>query len=161
MTSTGGARPAGTALGVVLAVALLVASLGLGPLAAPAAASHRRATSAVAQIRKNWITFFRGATPAAKKIALVQNGKAFAKIIRAQARSGLATAASAKVSKITLLSKTKASVIYTVLLAGHPALKNAKGIALHLQRVWKVSAQSFCALLALEQVKPAACRTST
>ena len=165
MSSMRGARPwraaKGTVMGIVLTVALVLTSLGLGPLAAPAAASRRHQASAITQIRASWTTFFRGTTPAAKKIALVQDGKAFAKIITAQARSGLASVASAKVARVTLVSKTKASVDYTVLLAGKPALKNARGTALYLQHGWKVSDQSFCALLGLEGLKPAVCRRHT
>lgn len=143
--------------GPALAVLVLLTMLGLGTGIAPAGAARARSGSAVDQIKASWSTFFRGTTPPAKKIALVQDGSAFAAVIKAQDRSGLAKSSSAKVTRVTLQSKTKAAVVYTVLLAGQPALKNAKGTALYVGHRWKVSGQSFCALLALEQLKPAAC----
>lgn len=145
-------RSFGAALGVVA----ILAGLAMTVLAAPAGATRSR-TTPVAQIRANWATFFSGKTPAAKKIGLVQDGKAFAAVIRAQARSAIAASSTAKVTKVALRSKTEANVVYTVLLDGQPALKDAKGTAVYLQHTWKVSAQSFCSLLALEQLKPAAC----
>ena len=68
--------------------------------ASTASASAASTASAVAQIKADWEAFFSGTTPAAKKIALLQNGQKYAAIIQAQAASGLAQSASAKVAAV-------------------------------------------------------------
>lgn len=157
------------ALATVLAGGVAVASTaGVASATATAtatgAATHRshqhhgrHGEPTTTRIKQDWQAFFSGKTPAKKKVALVQHGKVFASVIRAQSRSALATSTSAKVTKVSMASKTEAHVVYTVYLAGKPALKGAKGTSLYLQHRWKVSASSFCALLGLEQAKPAAC----
>jgi len=130
---------------------------------APASASSVSATrsnntSAQAKITADWVTFFAGSTPAARKIALLQNGKAFTKVIDQQAGSPMSKSVGAKVSKVTLTSSTKANVRYSLTLGGQPALTNVQGQAILISGTWKVGDGSFCALLALEQSKlPAAC----
>jgi hypothetical protein len=111
-----------------------------------------------AQITKNWTLFFSGSTPASKKIQLLQNGQRFAAVIRAQVQSPLAQQTKANVIKVTLSSSTTARVIYTITLAGQPALKNQAGTAVRVGGIWKVGDKSFCALLSLEGTKPPACR---
>ncbi len=118
------------------------------------------AASPAAQIRTNWITFFSSRTPPARKVALLQNGDKFAAIIRLQAKSPLNKDVSAKVLAVQLTSKTTAAVRYTILIDKAPALKNEKGSAVYEDHTWKVSASSFCALLALEGTKTAACPKS-
>ena len=52
----------------------------------------------------------------------------------------------------------RARVIFTITLAGQPALKNQVGTAVRVNGVWKVSAKSFCALLSLQGAAPPVCR---
>jgi hypothetical protein len=98
---------------------------------APASSASASAgdSSAAAQIKANWEAFFSGTTSAAKKISLLQNGQKFAAVIEAQARSGLAKSASAKVTAVSVTSPTEATVTYDILLAGKPALTNQTGQA--------------------------------
>ncbi len=118
--------------------------------ASTASASAASTTSAVAQIKADWEEFFSGTTPAAKKIALLQNGQKYAAIIQAQAASGLAQSASAQVTAVHVISSTQATVIYDIVLGGKPALSNQTGTAVYQDGVWKVGDTSFCQLLALE-----------
>jgi hypothetical protein len=113
----------------------------------------------VAQIKANWEAFFSGTTPAARKIALLQNGQEFAAVIQAQAASGLAKSASATVTAVHVISATQATVTYDIYLGGKPALSNQTGTAVHQDGTWKVGDVSFCQLLALENggKAPAAC----
>jgi hypothetical protein len=113
------------------------------PSATPTAAT-------VAQIRANWVAFFDGKTPAARKIQLLENGQKFATLIEAQASSPLAANTSARVQSVTLTSATTATVTYTILLSGKPALASQTGEAVLQDGVWRVSDASFCALLALQ-----------
>jgi len=118
---------------------------------APTAAhSVKHAPNARAEIIANWEAFFSGKTPAKKKIALVQDGAEFAKVITAQAKNNpMAASTTAKVLKVTV-TRSKATVVYTIYLAGKPALSNQKGFAVLVGKTWKVGAPSFCGLLSLE-----------
>lgn len=98
----------------------------------------------------SWVKFFDGATPATQKVALLADGSQFASVIDAQAGSALAKSVKATVSKVVLVDSSHANVTYTVSLAGTPALTDQAGKAVLVSGTWKVSAASFCALLALE-----------
>jgi hypothetical protein len=126
------------ALGLALASAVTACSssssspsTSSAPSSAPASSASASAgdSSAAAQIKANWEAFFSGTTSAAKKISLLQNGQKFAAVIEAQARSGLAKSASAKVTAVSVTSPTKATVTYDILLAGKPALTNQNASA--------------------------------
>ena len=132
--------------------ALVGVSLTLA--AGPVYAESRSTTS---KITTNWDAFFAGSTGANRKIALVQDGSSFAKVIKSQATSPIAKSVTAKVSKVVVDSKSTATVRYSLNLGGKPALTNQKGEAVLQGGTWKVGAQSFCSLLALEQVKLPIC----
>jgi hypothetical protein len=106
--------------------------------------------SAASEIAANWTAFFSAKTPVAKRVSLLQDGKLFASTIKAQAGSGLASQATAKVTKVTVQSPTKAKVSYSILLGGTPALANQTGVAVLQDGTWKVGLASFCGLLTVE-----------
>jgi hypothetical protein len=121
---------------------------------APATSSSAPATSgnsaAEKTIAANWVAFFNAKTPTSKRIALLQDGTMFATIIKSQAGSSLAGSASAKVTKVTVVSPTQAKVTYNILVGGQPALSGKSGVAVKQAGTWKVGVASFCGLLALE-----------
>ena len=123
---------------------------------APAAAGGGNAK---AQITTNWEAFFNGQTGAAKKISLLQNGDKFSAIIKAQAGSGLASSAGAKVTAVVVNSATSATVSYDITLGGATALPNQTGTAVYENGMWKVGDVSFCQLLKLENAgsSPSVC----
>lgn len=132
---------------------------------APASASTKHtptkhmgnsAKSAKDEIIANWEAFFSGKTPAKRKIALVQDGGAFAKVIQGQSSDSLAKSSTTKVLSVKVTG-VKAAVTYTVYLAGQAALKGQKGEAFLLGGTWKVGAQSFCGLLSMEGTKLPVC----
>lgn len=133
--------------------------------AAPSASSSSSSTAVsgdVKTITTNWTAFFNPKTPVAKRVSLLQDGSQFASIIQAQAGGGLAAAASAQVTKVTVISTAQAAVTYNILLDGQPALKNQSGTAVFQDGTWKVGVASFCGLLSLENSGntaklPAAC----
>jgi len=106
--------------------------------------------NAVAEITTNWEAFFSAKTPVSQRVSLLQDGPQFQSVISAQAGSGLASQASAKVTKVTVTSPTQATVKYDILLNGTPALTNQTGTAVLDNGTWKVGVTSFCSLLALE-----------
>jgi hypothetical protein len=131
--------------------------------AAPSATSTSSGSSSAEKtIAANWTAFFSPKTPVDKRVSLLQNGSTFASVIRAQASSSLASEASAQVTKVTVTSPTQATVIYTVLLAGTPALSNQKGVAVYQDGTWKVGLASFCGLLTLENSgkTPSVCKAA-
>jgi ABC-type glycerol-3-phosphate transport system substrate-binding protein len=132
----------------------------------PAATSPAAGASgnAVAEITTNWEAFFSAQTPVSQRVSLLQDGSQFQQIIQSQAGSGLASQASAKVTKVTVTSPTQATVKYDILLDGTPALTNQTGTAVLDNGTWKVGVTSFCGLLTLENGGkatglPAACQT--
>jgi len=130
------------------------------PSATPSSSSTISSSAAANEIKANWEAFFSGSTSATKKISLLQNGQALASVVKGQAKSSLATGASAKVSSVTVTSPTKATVKYTVYLNGSPALPNATGVAIYQDGTWKVGLASFCGLLKLETVTAPGCSSA-
>jgi hypothetical protein len=101
----------------------------------------------------------------AKRVSLLQDGQTFASVIKSQAGSGLAATATAKVTKVTVVSSSQAKVTYSILIGGQPALSNQNGVAVYQNGTWKVGLASFCGLLTLENSGktsglPAACKSA-
>jgi hypothetical protein len=155
-------RPIGTVSAVCAAVLLAASGCGGGSGSTTSNATTTAMTPAAerAQIRKAWTDFFSGKTSAATKISLLENGAAFESAIKAQASSAIAKQAGATVSKVILQGPTKATVHYTISLAGAPVLKNQTGTAVKVDGSWKVGDASFCRLLALQGAAPKACSQS-
>jgi len=143
------------------------------PSSAPSSSASAPATSAspvsssgaTAAITADWEAFFSPKTPVAKRVSLLQDGQTFASVIRSQAGSGLASSATAKVTKVTVVSPSQAKVTYNILLGGQPALSNQSGVAVKQAGTWKVGVASFCGLLTVENGGktsglPAACKSA-
>jgi hypothetical protein len=116
-------------------------------------------------IAANWTAFFNAKTPVAKRVSLLQDGQQFASIIKSQAGSGLASEATAKVTKVTVTSPTQATVTYSILVGGQAALSGKAGTAVKQAGTWKVGLASFCGLLTLENGGktaglPSACKSA-
>lgn len=141
---------------VVSALALVGVAAGCGGSSSGVKGASKT-VSPVAQIKQNWITFFKGTTPASKKIALLQNGQRFAAAVKAEAKAPLANQSAAKVLSVKTTDATHATVRYTVTLAGKPVLSNRTGQAVLINGTWKVGDQSFCALISLSGTKPPGC----
>jgi hypothetical protein len=140
----------GTLLAVLFGVLAAVAAACGSSSASTPTPSTSPSVSATEAIKANWEKFFAGATPAAQKIPLLENGQQFSQTIQAQAQSPLAKSTAAKVSSVKVTSPTTAAVKYSILLGTQVALADQSGQAVLQNGVWKVSAQSFQALLALE-----------
>ena len=133
---------------------------------APASsASPVSSSGAASAIAANWATFFNAKTPVAKRVSLLQDGQTFQSIIKSQAGAGLAASATAKVTKVTMVSPSQAKVTYSILIGGQSALAHQAGVAVYQDGTWKVGLASFCGLLALENGGktsglPAACKSA-
>ncbi len=131
----------------------------------PAGLATYPTRSAESVIAAHWMAFFNPKTSVARRISLLQDGEQFAAVIRSQASSGLATHASARVTSVTLVSATRAKVVYTLLEDGKPARASQLGVAVYQDGTWKVGVATFCSLLAMENggrtsSLPAACRAA-
>ena len=148
-------------------------SSGASPSPSSAPSSSATAASAspvsgsgdAATIKANWEAFFNPKTPVAKRVSLLQDGQTFATVIKSQAGSGLASSASAKVTKVTVVSPSQAKVTYSILLGGQPVLSGRTGVAIKQGGTWKVGVASFCGLLTVENNGktsglPAACKSA-
>ncbi len=125
--------------------------------AAAAAPSAPSSDPTVKAVTDTFVTFFNGKTPAAQKIALVENGSAFAPALQAQANNPTSATTTATVSNVKLTDPTHAAVTYSILLNGSPALPNQSGQAVNDQGQWKVAVSTFCALMAMQGGAPTAC----
>jgi hypothetical protein len=122
-------------------------------------------TATINAITTNWEAFFNAKTPVSKRVSLLQDGQQFQSVIQAQAGSGLAALATAKVTHVTVNSPTQATVKYDILVSGTPELKNQTGVAVLQNGTWKVGVTSFCGLLTIENAGktaglPAACKSA-
>ncbi|RDI53074.1 hypothetical protein [Nocardia mexicana] len=108
-------------------------------------------------VTQSYERFFDGATGAEEKMALLENGRAFADIMKAQADSPMAKATTATVSGVASTGTDHAEVNYTILMGGKPALANQQGAAIYQDGGWKVTAATFCALLTLQGNPPPVC----
>ena len=111
-----------------------------------------------AQVKQVWTQFFASSTPPKTKASLLQNGSMFLPAIQAQSKSPLAGKSIATVSRVTLKGPAKATVIYSIDLAGKPALTHQTGVAIRVGGAWKVGDASFCSLLKLGGAPPSACK---
>jgi hypothetical protein len=145
-----------------VAVCGITATLAVGcgsshPATAPPTTPGSGITQAVTDTYQR---FFDGTTGAAQKIALLENGSAFAETINAQAGSPMAKQTTATVSTVAGNDADHAAVTFTVLFNGKPALVGQQGSAVRVDGVWKVTAGTFCALLTMEGNPPAVCAST-
>ncbi|MBF6174526.1 hypothetical protein [Nocardia blacklockiae] len=112
-------------------------------------------------VTRSYERFFDGGTDADQKMAVLENGKAFADTINAQADSPMSKATTATVSGVASTGTDHADVTYTILMGGKPALANQQGSAIYQDGTWKVTAATFCALLTLQGNPPPICATTT
>jgi hypothetical protein len=124
---------------------------GVSTTTSAASSSTTAVSGDEAIIAANFVKFFDGTQPVADKVGLLENGQQYTAQLEAQAASALGKAATASVSAVTITSPTRADVTYSILVGGVPALPNQPGKAVLQDGVWKVSADTFLALLALQQ----------
>jgi hypothetical protein len=153
---------------IMAAIALVSAGCGSSSSSQGAKSSQGGVQGTTARVRvaaekseivRNWTAFFAGSTPASEKVKLLQNGQRFSALIQAQAQNPLAKQTRAKVLRVVLLGPTRATVVYSIWVAGKPALTQQRGVAVRVNGVWKVGDASFCQLLALQGTLPPTCKS--
>ena len=143
---------------VAAIAAMALAACGSSSNASASTSPTASGASTTDTITQVWTTFFNGSTAAATKIPLLQNGQAFAAVLEAQAQSPLAKGSTAKVTSVVMDGTDKATVSYSILIGGSPALADQTGTAvMSSSGQWQVADASFCSLLNLEGSKAPAC----
>ncbi|MFD6896023.1 hypothetical protein ACFWB0_15915 [Rhodococcus sp. NPDC060086] len=97
-----------------------------------------------------WVAFFDGSTPPETRAGLVENGDEFLPALQGMAADPQATATTATVDGVTSAGDDAAMVSWTLLMNGAPVLPDQSGEALLEDGQWKVSAITFCTLLAIQ-----------
>jgi hypothetical protein len=130
----------------------------------PAASATSSATAtgnAAALITANWEKFFSASTPTSQRVALLQDGTAFAAAIGSLTH--LVNGLGATVTNVTVNSPTSATVTYNLTAGGSSLLSHQTGTAVYENGVWKVGDSSMCDLLKLAPgaTLPAACSSAS
>ena len=140
----------------------LVVVAGLA-LAGCGGMSHSSSTTnstanAQAQIRSAYEQLFSPQTSLTDRVAVLQNGPKFKKVIASFASNPLAKKVTVDVSKVQLQGTDKAKVVYTVKFGG-TSLPTQTGSAVLQNGTWKVGFASLCKLVALGGSTPSACKS--
>jgi hypothetical protein len=102
-----------------------------------------------------YTTFFNSKSSAAASEAALQHGSAFRAVLEKESTSKYAQRTSVSVMSVRLVSADVADVAYTLRTNGITLPSTGK--AVRENGTWKVAAQTFCGLLALEGQKPKQC----
>jgi hypothetical protein len=109
---------------------------------------------AKAAIAANWEKFFSPSQTIQEREALLENGATYEQALIQRSNDPRQATASAKVKLVELTPPDRATVTYDVYLGDTLALPDAQGFAVLQDGVWKVSGESFCALMTLASTDP-------
>ncbi|WP_100226142.1 lipase chaperone [Rhodococcus rhodochrous] len=115
-----------------------------GVAAAPADAAT------TAEITDAYVAFFDGTTPPATRADLLENGQTFLPVLEGMASDPQALATTATVEGVTTIGDDNAEVAWTLLMNAAPVLPDQSGEAVRADGRWKVSAVTFCTLMAIQ-----------
>jgi ABC-type glycerol-3-phosphate transport system substrate-binding protein len=133
---------------VVLASVLLLAACGGG--------SGGNGNDATAQVTRAYEKFFSGKTPLSDRIALLQNGPKFKRVIQEFASFPGASQVSVTVKSVKLQGANDANVVYVVKLGG-TSLPQQNGTAVKQNGTWKVGDEGLCRLIEISGTAPPQC----
>jgi hypothetical protein len=114
---------------------------------AAAGAADEATTKAITDA---YTVVFNGSAPPAERAALVENGQTFLPVLEASVANPQSTGTTATVSNVTLVDANNANVTWTLNSNGAPVLPDQTGQSINDAGTWKVSAATFCALLAIQ-----------
>jgi hypothetical protein len=134
------------------------------PSASSGGSSTGTFTGAAALVKANWEKFFAPSTTESERVKLLENGDKFTTAIHDFSSSRLAQGVSAKVTNVSGVTATGATVTYDIDAAGATMAANQSGQSVYQDSTWKVGDKSFCSLLSaaaplMNITVPAACKT--
>ncbi len=124
--------------------------------AATASSSATPATPALSaadqkEITDAYVVFFNGKTPPAERAALIEDTAGFTPVLQGLAQDPQAQATTVTVHTVSAASAAdQADVQYDLLLNGSPVMPDQAGQAVKVDGTWRVSAATFCALMAVQ-----------
>ena len=119
-----------------------------------APASTTTTVDAKTAIAANWEEFFSPSETIQQREALLENGASYEQALIQRSQDPRQATAKAKVKSVELTPPDRATVTYDVYLGDTVALPDAQGFAVLQDGVWKVSGESFCALMTLASTDP-------
>src|SRR5579875_2758868 len=157
-----GSVVAGVAAATVTA-ALVTACSGStspSPSTSPSTPPATRADAATTKaVTRAYAALFGSSAPLAQSVAALQHGSAFRQTIVRESKEPDAKGSGARVTSVTMQGPNVAVVQFTIVSNGKPVFPTA-GKAVLVDGHWVVAAQTFCALLGLENHAPRACADS-
>ncbi|QMU78454.1 hypothetical protein GXW83_24835 [Streptacidiphilus sp. PB12-B1b] len=105
--------------------------------------------SAATAVATSFQKFFDPATPAASKLALLQNGPAFAPVLQGFASNKLASAATVTVTAVDFTGAAAADVTFNLCESGAAVLPGSAGKSVLAGGVWQVADATLCGLVKL------------
>lgn len=126
----------------------------------PPAAAGSGSSADTTAIKNAYVKLFAISTPLDTSVSLLQDGEAFRSTLVTQGKTTYAKQASVTVSKVTVTSANRATVVFSVLLNNSPVLPNQTGYAIRENGTWKVAGTTFCGLLTAQGSPPPACATA-
>ena len=138
---------------------VVVAGLALAGCGGSSNTTTTNSTAAAqAQIKSAYQKFFSGKTNVPGKIALLQSGPRFERLVKSFYYNPLAKNVNVTVSSVKLQGANDAKVVYTVKL-GSAGLPKQTGTAVLQNGTWKVGFASLCKLVALQGSTPSVCKS--
>jgi Flp pilus assembly protein TadD len=104
----------------------------------------------IAAIRRAYQQFLDPKIPVAQKTALIQDGPAFLATMQQLSKNPAAATISIQIATVTVTSPNRATVVFTLLVAGSPLLAGQKGYAVRENGRWQVAGETFCGLVAAQ-----------
>ena len=105
--------------------------------------------SAATAVATDYQKFFDPATPAASKLALLQNGTAFEPVLEGFASNKLASAATVTVTAVDFTGATAADVTYNLCESGAAVLPGSAGKSVLVGGTWQIADATLCGLVKL------------
>lgn len=113
-----------------------------------------------AAVRQTYMRFADPAVPVAQKVALLQDGSAFAPVLAELSKTDYAKTVGLNITNVAVTSPKQATVTVDVLLSGSPVVRGEKGYAVKENGTWKIAGTTFCGLIAAQGPVPPVCKTA-
>ncbi|WAC54133.1 hypothetical protein [Gordonia sp. SL306] len=102
------------------------------------------------EITDAYVVFFNGQTPPAERAALIENGDAFLPVLQGLTQNPQSMQTTVAVKDVKVTDADHADVTYDLLMQANPVMPGQTGQAIKEEGKWKVSADTFCALMAVQ-----------
>jgi len=150
----GGSKTASTTVGAPVTTAATTTTVPTTTALLTTTAAPTTTVDPKAEIAANWEKFFSPSETIEQREALLENGPTYEQALIERSKDPRQATASAKVKLVELTPPDSATVTYDVYLGDTLALPDAQGFAVLQDGVWKVSGESFCALMTLASTDP-------